>query len=271
VEERLRALDPADDWRPNAGAALAGLQSRDRRRRTWRRGWMWSMATASVATALLMALPAPAKCALLGVGCPRPGAMRVLPVPAVAGNPAPVANYPVVNYKASGSPGAPVVCEIYSDYECPSCAIFYNTVFPQLVAEFVKTGQVRVVHRDFPLPHHPFAKLAARYANAAGEAGHFEEVERQLFLSQPAWAVGGDVDAAVAQVLPAETMRKVRELVKNDPELDRTVAADLSMVAQDHVNQTPTIVFVYKGARRKVAGAPTLDLLRSYLREMLAQ
>jgi predicted DsbA family dithiol-disulfide isomerase len=75
----------------------------------------------------------------------------------------------------------------------------------------------------------------------------------------------------VAQVLPAETMRKVRELVKNDPELDRTVAADLSMVAQDHVNQTPTIVFVYKGARRKVAGAPTLDLLRSYLREMLAQ
>jgi protein-disulfide isomerase len=266
VDERLRALDPADDWRPNAGAALAGLQRRDRSRRTWRRGWIWSMAMASAGAVLLMALPAPARCALLGVGCLRPGAMRVLPVPAAAVSPA-----PVVNYKESGSPGAPVVCEIYSDYECPSCASFYTTVFPQLVAEFVKTGKVRVVHRNFPLPRHPFAKLAARYANAAGETGHFEEVERQLFLSQPAWAVSGDVDAAVAQVLPAETMRKVRELVKNDPELDRTVAADLSMVAQDHVNQTPTIVFVYKGARRKVAGAPTLDLLRSYLREMLAQ
>jgi protein-disulfide isomerase len=231
---------------------------------------------------VIVALPAPAKCALAGVGCARPQAKAVLPLPAVVANPmqpktaeAPklsatgtTSNH-VANYKESGSRGAPVVCEIYSDYECPSCAVFYTTVFPRFVAEYVKTGRVRVVHRDFPLPQHPFARLAARYANAAGELGIYDEVVQQLFASQPEWASNGNVEAAVARVLPAETMRKVQALVKSDPVLDATVADDLSMVARDQINQTPTIVFVYKGIRRKVAGAPSFDLLRSYLEETL--
>jgi len=116
-----------------------------------------------------------------------------------------------------------------------------------------------------------FAKLAARYANAAGEACHYDEVVNHLFASQPESSANGNVDAAVAHVLPAETMRKVRALVESDPVLDATVADDLSMVARDQINQTPTIVFVYKGTRRKAVGPPSFNLLRSYLEAMLAQ
>jgi hypothetical protein len=43
------------------------------------------------------------------------------------------------------------------------------------------------------------------------------------------------------------------------------------MVARDQIDQTPSIVFVYKGTRRKVAGPPSLDLLRAYLEDMLRQ
>jgi protein-disulfide isomerase len=268
VDERLRALDPGNDWHPNAGAALAGLQRRDGRRRIWQRGWIWSTAMASMGAAVMMALPAPAKCALVGVGCQRPRAvMPILPGLAVAA----VKPAHVENYKQSGSPDAPVICEIYSDYECPACAAFYTRVFPEFEAEYVKTGKVRVVHRDFPLPQHPFAKLAARYANAAGETGHYEEVVNQLFASQPEWAVNGNVDAAVAHVLSAETMRRVRALVEKEPGLDGTVAADLSMAGWDRINQTPTIVFVYKGTRQKVVGTPSFDLLRSFLEQVLAK
>jgi protein-disulfide isomerase len=94
---------------------------------------------------------------------------------------------------------------------------------------------------------------------------------KQLFASQPEWVANGNVDAAVAKVLPAEAMSKVRALVQSDPGLDATVANDLSMVARDQINQTPTLVFVYQGTRRKVTGPPALDLLRSYLGEMLKQ
>jgi protein-disulfide isomerase len=295
VEERLRALDPGNDWRPNAGAALAGLRHRDQRRRSWQRGWIWSTAMASVGAVVMIALPAPAKCALARVGCARLSAIPVLPVSPLAAKPAPpevaatpalrhavqvakssatapVLNYPVVlNYKESGSPNAPVVCEIYSDYECPWCARFYTGVFPQFVAEFVKTGKVRVVHRDFPLPQHRFSQLAARYANAAGETGHYDEVVNQLFASQSEWAENGNVDAAVAHALPPETMRQVRALVESDPRLEATVADDLAIIERERIKQVPTIVFIYKGTRRTVAGPPSFSLLRSYLEEMLAQ
>ena len=263
-DEHLRALDPENEWRPNVGAALAGLQRRDRRRRGRQRGWIWSMATLAAAFAVVtVALPTPAKCAFIGVGCPHPSAMQILPMPAAAGS-----NYQAT-YKESGSPKAPVTLEIYSDYQCPHCAVFYITVFPRFVEEYVKTGKVRVVHRDFPLSQHPFARLAARYANAAGETGYYDKVVNQLFESQPEWGENGNVDAAVARVLPPEAMLKVRSLVKSDPKLDATVADDLSIVAREGINQTPTLVFIYKGTWRKVAGYPSFDLLRTYLEELL--
>jgi protein-disulfide isomerase len=274
VEERLQALGSGNEWQPDAATAFVKLQRRERRRRSWQRRWqrrwIWSTAIASVAAVVMIALPPQATCAIAGVGCPR------LPAPAVgpaAAKPtAVVRNIPVprvTNYKESGSPAAPVVCEIYSDYECPACAGFYRDILPLLLFEYVKTGKVRIVHRDFPLPQHAFAKLAARYANAAGELGHYDEVVTQLFASQPEWAASGNIDAAVAQILPRETMRKLRALIESDPKLDATVAADLSKAAQDQINQTPTVVFVHKGVRTKVAGIQSFDLLRNYLEELV--
>jgi protein-disulfide isomerase len=255
VEERLRALDPGNDWQPDANKAYAGLQRRDRRRRLWQRSWLWSTAMASVAAVVLAALPSPARCAIVGVGCPRPLLAA--------------ASDSTSNYKESGSPQAPITIEIYSDYECPHCATFYNGVYPQLVAAYVKTGKVRIVHRDFPLPQHAHAKLAARYANAAGELGDYELVVRQLFADQPEWAANGNVDASVSKVVSAETMRKIRGLVESDSKLDATVASDMSMVVKDGIGQTPTVVFVYKGVRSKVTGIESFALLKAYLDDLV--
>jgi protein-disulfide isomerase len=264
VEARLRALDAENEWQPNAAAAFAGLQRRDRRRRIWQRSWAWSTAMATVAVGALIVLPAPARCAIVGVGCPRP---MVAPGVAKA-----VGNAVSADYKQSGSPTAPIVIEIYTDYECPHCATFYNVVFPQLMAEYVNTGKVRVVHRDLPLPQHPHARLAAKYANAAGELGHYDDVVRQLFASQADWSANGNVDAIVARVVPADVMRRIRTLVESDPRLDATVAADMAMMAKDQIDQTPSLVLISKdGTRQKVAGVESFDLLKAYLDEMPAK
>jgi protein-disulfide isomerase len=267
VNRRMQALDTETEWRPNAAAALAGLRRRDGRRRTWRRGWIWSAAMTSACAVVLLGLPSPAKCALVGVGCRGAVPASVLLAPAVAtkaaGEPA--------KYKESGSPTAPVVLEIYSDYECPACAYFYTNTFPDFVAEYVKTGKVRIVHRDFPLPQHPYARLAARYANAAGELGHYDEVAMQLFSHQPEWAANGNVDASVAQVLAPGTMQQVRALVEKDPKLDDTVVSDLAIVTKEQIHQTPTLVFVYKGSRQTIDGPPTLTILKSFLDQLLKQ
>src|SRR4051794_27093521 len=106
------------------------------------------------------------------------------------------------NFKELGSPNAPVTVEVYTDYQCPSCRALYMEVMPQLNKDFVETGKVRLIHRDFPLPMHQYGRLAARYANAAGQLGRYEIVSNQIFKTQPDWSQNGNVDAQVAKVLP---------------------------------------------------------------------
>jgi len=178
----------------------------------------------------------------------------------------------VANFKESGSPAAPITVEVYTDYECPACRSFYMDVLPSLNAEFVKTGKVRLIHRDFPLPQHQFSKLATRYANAAGVIGKYDIVANQIFQTQPMWDQNGAVDAEVAKVLPPADMQKVRDLVKSDAHLDDSVAKDVALAQnEDHLTQTPTIVIVSKGKREQISGGMPYNILKSYLNKKLSE
>jgi protein-disulfide isomerase len=169
-------------------------------------------------------------------------------------------------FKESGTVMAPITVELYTDYQCPHCRAFYLETLPLLTAEFVKTGKVRLIHRDFPLAQFQYSKTAMHYANAAGQVGKFEAVALQLFETQPDWAQNGNVDAAVAKVLTPAEMEKVRKLVKTDSHLDDSVARDVAMATEtDHVTSTPTIVIVYKGKRETITGGVPYSSLKSYL------
>jgi protein-disulfide isomerase len=175
----------------------------------------------------------------------------------------------VANFKEFGSPDATIVVEIYTDYECPACAMLYRDIVPLLVSQYVQTGKVRLLHRDYPLQQHPYAKLAARFANAAGKMGQYDLVVNQLFRTQDDWGKDGNVDKQVAQVLAPGVMQKVRDLVQNDATLDASVAADQAMGIKDAINQTPTIIVVAKGKRQPIVGVPAFTLLQNYLDQLL--
>jgi protein-disulfide isomerase len=176
------------------------------------------------------------------------------------------------NFKESGSPTAPVTVEIYTDYECPACRDLYMNTLPSLTADFVATGKVHLVHRDYPLPQHQFSKLATRYANAAGTIGKYDLVANQLFVTQPEWSQNGNVDATVAKVLAPADIEKVRALVKTDSHLDDSVAQDVAIAnSQDHLTQTPTLVIVAKGKRDVIGGGMPYSILKQYLNQKLAQ
>jgi protein-disulfide isomerase len=175
------------------------------------------------------------------------------------------------SFKESGSPGAPIGIELYTDYECPACREFYLSTLPMLTNDFIKTGKARLLHRDYPLPQHQFTKLATKYANAAGLIGKYDVVAHQIFQSQPEWDQNGNIDVQVAKVLSPAEMEKVRNLVKNDANLDDTVTKDQAMGTQDRLQQTPTIVIVYKGKRETIGGAVSYPILKSYLEKKLEQ
>jgi protein-disulfide isomerase len=280
VDDRLSALDPPHHWRADSTAALARLRRREdtqRRHRLWL--WASALATAAAVCAGFLALTAPPACAN-PLGCtqpvrPAPAVREALPEPAAPGPSTipmpPPAGAHSYDFKQTGSPAAPLTCEIYSDFECPHCAAFYLQTVPQLVAQYVQTGKVRLIHRDYPLPRHRYAGLAARYANAAGESGYYSAAATQIFRTQALWSADGAIDGQVARVIPPAVMAKVRERVKDDQSLDDGLAADLAAAREDHLNQTPTLVIVSKGNRRVLPGNLSFNLLQTYLDQLLAQ
>lgn len=185
---------------------------------------------------------------------------------------APSAAAVVKNFKESGSPTAPVKVEVYTDYECPACRDFYMNTLPSLNVDFVATGKVQLLHRDYPLPQHQHSKLAMHFANAAGEIGKYDVVANQLFVTQPQWAADGNVEAAVAKVLSPADLEKVKTLMKTDAHIDDSVTSDVALANNtDHLNQTPTIVIIAKGKRDVIGGGMPYSILKQYLNQKIAQ
>jgi protein-disulfide isomerase len=281
VDGRMALLDSAEAATPDVTRAFARLQERDRRFRAVRRNWIWATAVASVACAVLVVMPSKSVCcartpeetpAPTPTPIPTP-AVQPPPAAAVVARPAAKKADPVVsakNYKESGSASATVVCEIYSDFECPSCAVFYRDTYPQLESEYVKTGKVRILHRDFPLPQHRFAVPAARYSNAAGESGVYDAVFRRLFETQAEWGANGNIEGALAPVVSPELLARIRGLLAADPKIDESIALDKAAATADQINQTPTVVVVGPdGERHKIAGAQPFVTLSAYIDELL--
>src|ERR1700692_1918324 len=116
-------------------------------------------------------------------------------------------------HKACGSKNAPLVLEVFSDFQCPACKTLFTTTNRQLMDNYVSTGRVYLIHRDFPLPMHAHSKVAAQYSRAAAQIGKLESVEDVLFQNQEKWEQTGDVDGTIATVLSSSEMAKVRALV----------------------------------------------------------
>lgn len=86
-----------------------------------------------------------------------------------------------------GEKGPKVTIVEFSDYQCPLCSQYFNWTMGQLVDEYVKTGRVKYVYRDFPLESiHPLALKAAEGAHCAGELGKFWEMHDRLLRNQAA-------------------------------------------------------------------------------------
>ncbi len=90
---------------------------------------------------------------------------------------------------AKGEKTARLTIIEFTDYQCPVCSRHFREVLPQLEAEYIKTGKVRYVLRDYPLePIHPLAFKAAEAVRCAGDQGKYWEMHDRLLDNQAALA-----------------------------------------------------------------------------------
>jgi len=85
---------------------------------------------------------------------------------------------------AKGSADAAVTIIEFSDFECPYSARFSTQTLPLIEENYIKTGKVIFVFRDFPLSFHQNAQKAAQAAACANEQGKFWEYHDKLFENQ---------------------------------------------------------------------------------------
>jgi protein-disulfide isomerase len=111
-----------------------------------------------------------------------------------------------------GRPDAPVTIIEFSDYQCPFCQRFFATTLPLLKKDYIDTGKVRYVFRDFPLEMHPEAQKAAEAAHCAGEHKKYWEMHDLLFQNQKALA-------------PAQLAVYARTIGLNKAEFDRCLSS----------------------------------------------
>ena len=187
-----------------------------------------------------------------------------------ATDPKPAAAVDVTALKSFGSKGAPITMEVFSDFQCPACRSLYLSVWRQIQDNYVNTGKVYAIHRDFPLQAHAHSRVAARYANAAARIGKFEKVEEALFTKQDTWAANGDVDGPVASALTPAEMAKVRQLVQGGS-LDAGIEKDVALGQGFAVSQTPTIIIHHRGETIPVKGVVSYEVLHKYLDYLLSQ
>ena len=87
-----------------------------------------------------------------------------------------------------GSVDAPVTIIEFSDFQCPFCARFYSETLPLIKDNFIDTGLVKMVYRDFPLQSiHPNAIPAAVASECADDQGAYWEYHDMLFENVSVW------------------------------------------------------------------------------------
>jgi protein-disulfide isomerase len=91
---------------------------------------------------------------------------------------------------AKGSEDAPVTIVEFSDYQCPFCRRWFNESLPEIQENYIDTGKVRFLYRDFPLSFHPMAVPFAEAARCAGDQEKYWEMHDKIFEEQDKFGSG---------------------------------------------------------------------------------
>src|SRR6201988_2234054 len=106
---------------------------------------------------------------------------------AMAQSPADVAKPQSLPDMALGPANATVTITEYASMTCPHCAAFTEGVFPKIKSEFIDSGKIRFVFREFPLDIKAAAGSMLARCIAKDDAPKFFAVIALLFRQQNDW------------------------------------------------------------------------------------
>ncbi|MCB9942524.1 MAG: DsbA family protein [Geminicoccaceae bacterium] len=150
-----------------------------------------------------------------------------------------------------GDENAPITMIEYASLTCPHCAAFNTGTLPAIKEQYIDTGKVKLVVREFPLDQ--IALAASVIAQCAGDERYFSFIDA-MFSSQEQWARADDPIAALIQLaqLGGLSPDQSRACLDDKAMGDAVLQMRVDGVKEFDVNSTPTFIIngeTYSGDR----------------------
>ncbi|MGY4302965.1 protein-disulfide isomerase [Bradyrhizobium sp. USDA 4369] len=167
---------------------------------------------------------------------------------------------------AIGPADAAVTITEYASMTCPHCAAFNATVFPKLKAEYIDTGKVRYIFREFPLDIKAAAGSMLTRCIANGDAQKYFAVTDMLFRSQNDWVVKNTTETLTRIGKQAGLSQQQVEACLKDQALLDKIAAD-QKYASDILKVDSTPTFFING--EKIKGESSIEEFQKRINPLL--
>ena len=175
-----------------------------------------------------------------------------------------------------GNADAGVTMIGYSDYQCPYCSRHATKVLPKIVEQYVDSGKLRIVMREYPIESiHPRAFAASLTALCAGAQGKYWEMHDLIFTNQK--SLSDDDFKAHAETLGMDAT--AFEACLADENSSRRIRVKLQEGQRVGVSGTPSFVVGLTDPEdsnkvhvtKFVRGAQPLEVFTEAIDELLAE
>ena len=167
---------------------------------------------------------------------------------------------------ALGPANAAVTITEYASMTCPHCAAFSENVFPKIKSEYIDTGKVRYVFREFPLDIKAAAGSMLSRCIAKDDSGKYFVVTDLLFKQQGDWVVKNTTESLTRIGKQAGlSQQQVETCLKDQVLLDKIVSHQKYASEILKVNSTPT--FFING--EKIKGETSIEEFEKKINPLL--
>lgn len=163
-----------------------------------------------------------------------------------------------------GDPDAPITVIEYASMTCPHCASFHTDTLPQLKEQYIDTGKVKFILREFPLDN--LAAAASLLARCVEQDKYYDFVD-VLFEKQSQWANADDPLQELRQIskLAGFTEARFNSCLRDQEKLDYIQQVRDTGNQKYDIRSTPTLII----NGQKLEGNQSISALQQVIDPML--
>ena len=166
--------------------------------------------------------------------------------------------------RSLGNQNAKVTVIEYASLTCPHCAAFHTGPWPAIKKEYIDTGKIKFIFRDFPLDR---VALAASMIARCAPAERYFGIISLMFETQDAWRGAANPQAALESIgrLAGMTAETLQTCIQNRAVFDAVMKQRNEGDQKFKIVSTPTILV----NDQKIDGSVDIEKVREVVDQAL--